>query len=398
MQSNCYRSMYLSVIIWSMISINYIVAQRCIIQNSQPVVQYQKSHSLLKRSPYSFQIIFHVLYTNDYEKISLSQIYSQMEILNEVFNVESDKENQTIPLIFRDLKANPNIRFCLADKDPNGNPSNGINLKQIHSKSLACKREFGMRSIMHESLGGIDVWDPTKYINVYVINRDECKVLGEAIFPWNASLEEYGIILDFRAVGSIGTSSDNIPFHKGLTLVHELGHFFGLLHLSADSVNCKGDDFVEDTPIQSKEYFGCPSFPKQSCGTIDMSMNYMSLVDDACMRLFTKGQVMRMHEIIETFRKTLDLISCSAKAKGALNDIIWVHHMGIWQLLNTRNEIWTANLELYDVNGKLIWKDYTINSLSFTFPKDGFLLPVGIYFLRVYDESHSIQFKLIKYP
>ncbi len=373
-----------------------VCSQRCAMEYIDRSGDFQEKTRLSKRSTYSFQIVFHVLYSNADENISLAQVYSQMEILNDVFNSNASNSGHGIPGEFKNLKDNPDIRFCLATKDPNGQSTNGINSKKINSISIACKQELGMRSIMHESLGGIDVWDPQKYINVYIVNRDECNALGEAVFPWDASQEEDGIIVDFRVVGSIGTASGNSPFHKGLTLVHEMGHYFGLYHLSADVSNCMGSDLVDDTPPQSKEYLGCPDYPQISCGNNNMTMNYMSLVNDVCMKLFTKGQVRRMHEIIEIYKKTLAENSCLTISLGRINDVYLISAGSDWLLLNSKNEKWTAFLELYDNSGKLIWKHHAINSLTVTVPYDGTIMPSGIYFLRIYDENNYKNFKISK--
>lgn len=90
-----------------------------------------------------------------------------------------------------------------------------------------------------------------KYINVYVVNRAQCSVLGEAIFPWDATDEEDGIILDYKTLGYAGQAACNQPYHLGKTLVHELGHYLGLLHLSGDRNDCSGDDGISDTPQQA---------------------------------------------------------------------------------------------------------------------------------------------------
>lgn len=195
--------------------------------------------------------------------------------------------------------------------------------------------------------------------NVYqyfVINRNQCPVLGEAIYPWDATLDEDGIIIDYRSIGAIGSAHQNKPFHQGKTLVHEMGHYFGLFHLSGDQSDCTGNDGVSDTPAQDLEYYGCPRFPQTRCGQTSQFMNFMSLVDDACMHLFTKGQVNRMHEQIQIFRPELGNMNCSVSSQTGLEQIYLRQNQLDWQLLTKNRKLIDCNLDLYDMNGRLRWK------------------------------------------
>ena len=93
-------------------------------------------------------------------------------------------------------------------------------------------------------------------------------------------------------------------YSKGRTAVHEIGHWLNLKHLWG--ANECGSDEVADTPPQRTYNQGCPSFPKinKSCGDGDlvgeMFMNFMDFTDDACMLMFTSGQVSRMRNLFET--------------------------------------------------------------------------------------------------
>ncbi|MCB0431307.1 MAG: T9SS type A sorting domain-containing protein, partial [Flavobacteriales bacterium] len=87
---------------------------------------------------------------------------------------------------------------------------------------------------------------------------------------------------------------------------HEVGHWLGLYHIWGDS-NC-GNDQVSDTPTQQTSNTGCPSFPHVTCSNGpngDMYVNYMDYVNDACMVMFSKGQVSRMQGVINGSRVSL---------------------------------------------------------------------------------------------
>lgn len=91
-----------------------------------------------------------------------------------------------------------------------------------------------------------------------------------------------------------------MPFDKGITAVHEVGHWFGLFHVFQGSV-CSGDagDMISDTPAQREPTSGCPT-RKDSCPNqqgFDSVNNFMDYSDDACLSEFTAGQTSRVREL-----------------------------------------------------------------------------------------------------
>ncbi len=76
-----------------------------------------------------------------------------------------------------------------------------------------------------------------------------------------------------------------VGYQLGKTTVHEVGHWFGLLH-PFNGHSCDGvGDFINDTPAQSTETNGCPIKPvKDSCPGyegIDSIHNYMDYSFDS---------------------------------------------------------------------------------------------------------------------
>ena len=82
-------------------------------------------------------------------------------------------------------------------------------------------------------------------------------------------------------------------FNRGMTTVHEVGHWFGLFHTfqpSGDGIDwngpgvCTGSgDFIRDTPFQKTATEGCPK-SKNTCPDQpgdDNIHNYMDYSDDA---------------------------------------------------------------------------------------------------------------------
>ena len=129
------------------------------------------------------------------------------------------------------------------------------------------------------------------YINIIVNDADGN--LGYA--PLGGSGNGDAIVLNktsFGGGGTCGQVTANAPFNLGRTLTHEMGHYLNLDHIWGEG--CGTDDGVADTPSQAADNGGCPSIGITSCGTKDLFMNYMDYVDDACMFMFSAGQVNRM--------------------------------------------------------------------------------------------------------
>lgn len=98
-----------------------------------------------------------------------------------------------------------------------------------------------------------------------------------------------------------------LGFNLGMTTVHEVGHWMGLLH-TFEGYSCTGNgDYVSDTPMQSTSTDGCPKKPaKDSCPGVkglDAIHNYMDYSDDACYTGFTPGQTKRMQSMWSTYRQ-----------------------------------------------------------------------------------------------
>ena len=265
-----------------------LIQKRQKIEND--IIKWQKSTTL---NSYNIPVVFHILYENESENISIEQIQSQLDVLNQDFNRTNPDANQT-PEEFLNVAANCNINFCLAQRSPNNDSTSGITYTQtdISSFSLYDNRIF------HDSLGGKTIWNSERYLNIYVC--DLTNALGFSSFPGGIESRD-AVVINYSNFGTVNVSP---PFNKGRTATHEIGHWLNLLHIWGDS-NC-GNDQVQDTPIQDTENYGCPSHPSPTCSNNgDMFQNFMDYTDDACMNLFTEGQKVRMHATINSQRTGL---------------------------------------------------------------------------------------------
>ncbi|MFD1062502.1 GEVED domain-containing protein [Winogradskyella litorisediminis] len=242
-------------------------------------------------------VVVHVLYRNSTENISVAQIESQLDVLNEDFRrTNPDADNVW------SQAADTEIQFCLASVDPNGNSTTGITRKST------TRRNWGTSDDMKRaSTGGIDPWNTSEYLNMWVVpqmlNAQGGTILGYAQFPGGSAATD-GVVMGYNYFGRVGAVS--APFDGGRTTTHEVGHFLNLRHIWGDS-NC-GNDFVSDTPTHQTSNAGCPA-GRVSCGSTDMYQNYMDYSNDVCMNLFTNGQKARMRAQLAPggFRRSLAL-------------------------------------------------------------------------------------------
>ncbi|OLN97782.1 Extracellular metalloprotease-like protein 2 [Colletotrichum chlorophyti] len=113
-------------------------------------------------------------------------------------------------------------------------------------------------------------------LNAYFIDNMG-QVLGRCTLPELVTAGSYKFIKDGCTVALStvpGGSSRN--FNLGATLVHETGHWFGLLHTFQGGCDGPGD-FISDTPPVRSASYGCPigrhSCPRQP--GLDPIHNYM---------------------------------------------------------------------------------------------------------------------------
>lgn len=220
-------------------------------------------------------VVVNVLYRTTAENISLTQIQSQITVLNADFQALNSDYNNT-PTIFQSVRSgNMGIRFVL---------------DTVIRKSTT-KTSWSTNDAMKKSSqGGINPTSPTLKLNLWCCNLSN-GILGYAQFPGGSSLTD-GVVIDNNAFGSTGTVS--YPYNKGRTATHEVGHWMNLRHIWGDAT-C-GSDLVGDTPLHNTANYGCPTYPHRSTCTgtpVEMTMNYMDYTDDACMYMFTLGQKSR---------------------------------------------------------------------------------------------------------
>lgn len=285
-------------------------------------------------------VVVHVVYNIEAENVSDEQIYSQLEVLNEDFNSVI-----TSPTQWHEVAANPEMQFCLATRDPFGNATCGI------TRTYTDSTEFHIQtSVKDESTGGISGWPARDYLNIFIC--DIANLRGYATFP-DAEDSIDGVVLDYLSVGRGEEFAFSDPrYNLGRTGTHEVGHWLRLTHIWGDG-NCNIDDGIMDTPNAPGPNYLCnvnsPACPNQSPGyagpLICMVQNYMDYSDDACMNLFTQGQVDLMRKAFDSNGSRVSILSSRGCMAPAQNEIYFTIKFDeypqdiSWELRNSSDSI-----------------------------------------------------------
>ncbi len=233
---------------------------------------------------YTIPLVFHILHENGTENISDAQVFDAVRILNLDYRKMNADISAVVPS-FTSIAADCEIQFRLAQKDPNGNCTNGI--EHIFS-SLTNNADDNSK---------INDWPRNEYLNVWVVKTIAMSgAAGYAYLPSNqtpAAID--GVLILSSYIGSIGTGSSG----TSRALTHEIGHCLNLNHTwggtNSPGVSC-GSDNVSDTP-QTKGHTTC-ALSDATCNppVIENVQNYMEY--SYCTNMFTAGQKARMRSAL----------------------------------------------------------------------------------------------------
>jgi len=237
---------------------------------------------------YIVPVVFHIIHDHGSENITDAQVLDAVSILNTDFRKLNADTSSIVPP-FGPLAADSEIEFRLAQVDPNGNCTNGIDRIQ------------SMETYVGDNGCKLNQWPRDKYLNIWVVRFIASGAAGYAYYPWTVDPNNSGrdgIVILHNYTGSIGTG--NASTSRALT--HEVGHYLGLPHVWGSTNNpgvACGDDGVGDTPV-TKGWTSCNVNTNNVCnaGQFENVQNYMEYA--YCQRMFTWGQAITMQYILNS--------------------------------------------------------------------------------------------------
>jgi len=366
-------------------------AERAFLDYQDQMNQYSEAQTR-SNTVITLPVVVHVVHTGQNvgqaANLSESRIISQINALNRDYRRQNGDANNT-PSIFATMAVDTEIEFCLASKDPNGNATSGIIRRQY----------AGIANInfIENFIKPGTQWDPKKYVNIWVVPMPDANILGYSYLPSSNILgsdsDLDGLVISYHKFGDINAQSN------GRTTAHEMGHYLGLQHPWGSNESCGSDDNVSDTPNTAGPYFGCPSFPKSSCSSSDMFMNYMDYVDDSCMNMFTQGQKNLMRSILNNQRASLIAnantvcnLNVSTDNLVSNNNIEVYPNPAFEELtieLDLEKNYQNLKITLLDRLGRVIYQESHKNQSSGQFKLNISDFSSGLYLLSVQTDSYQ---------
>lgn len=257
-------------------------------------------------------VVFHIVLI-DTSLVTDEQIREQVDVLNRNY-AGSNSDSVKIPSWFKVLFGHSTIRFALAKRTPDNQPTTGIIRRPTASASFSISDD----AVKAFSTGGDDPWNINNYLNVWLCPLSG-GLLGYSTIPAVTAMVP-GVVVDYRSL----PGGSYTQYNAGKTMTHEIGHFFNLYHIWGDDFGaCWGTDYVDDTPNQANYTSGSPTgVVTDACSPTAPGIlyeNYMDYTDDDAMEMFTVEQVARMEAAAKLFRASL-LTSPGATALAIAKD------------------------------------------------------------------------------
>jgi hypothetical protein len=253
-------------------------------------------------------VVVHVLYREPADSLSAERVESQIEAFNRDFrrlNADTSKTRAAFAPVAADL----HLEFCLAQRDPAGQPSNGITYTWLPGDGLDSLQTLRLQT----------QWAPQRYLNLWVVPGFGG---GVSSFPWELGQPGVidGIVVETRRFGTVGALDGG--FEEGGIGTHEVGHYLGLYHTFEGGFAFLGQcltpcdstgDYVCDTPLDWTLPFTTEQcdLGERSCDDVVDSVflvqneNFMAYSYDTCTNMFTYGQRIRVLATLDSLRAEL---------------------------------------------------------------------------------------------
>ncbi|MBX3255136.1 MAG: zinc-dependent metalloprotease [Chitinophagaceae bacterium] len=285
-----------------------------LLSNEQKISSFIQSRKALRKDQRKknniayIPVVVHVLHTGgtigSRYNPSDEQISDAISYLNEIYS----GTHPSLTPAGTNAAGDIGIRFIMAQRDPDCNPTNGINRIDMSDNESYVSDGVSSNDYTADVAFKTPIaWDQKRYYNIYVVNKINGQdgtsgqfIAGYAYFPTDDIVDGTVMLATQMKAGS-------------KTLPHEIGHAFNLYHPfegSTSRTRCPmgPGDRVDDTdPISYNATpagvvnFACRT-GKNTCNggalfNIRTESNFMNYTN--CYTLFTPGQKERMQASLE---------------------------------------------------------------------------------------------------
>jgi len=358
-------------------------------------------------------VVFHVNDPTNPQKVTLDQVQSALDIVNEDFRAMNATINNIRPE-FQSVIADMEVEFCLASIDPNGNPTNGIT---YHYNNFNGVEPNGTGSAVKSEA----YWPADQYLNIWIVNYvfDDGSLYGSgwAYLPdtWVADNNVDGIVYNHRYLGYTGSSEVSGPgswqAHMAHVLTHECGHYLNLHHTFYNYCDEPGD-YVDDTPYVF--YHGSNNCDQIgtlcSSTTVIMDQNYMDYTP--CPSMYSLGQKARVQAALNSSvagrnnlwsESNLIATGCLANTTGiaeldALNRTALYPNPASNQIelefdLDDSRDV---NISIQNAVGQRVYSEITFVETGEIKSLDVATLPTGVYFVHLQLGEYHMTKRFVK--
>ena len=243
---------------------------------------------------YHLPVVFHVLYNKEGNK--------KQNVIEGHLAMLIDEVNRLYANCGVDLR----MEFVMATHDPEGNllAEPGVDRQKVNVGTINSSTFMGYGKEPKKYCAYM--WDPNRYINIFIYTFEDKGILGISHFPYAikphameglTELETDAPWEELPWPQCVSINNEYIYSHEAYytmtdvvnTLAHELGHFLGLRHAFSEDPEtydrdiCLDSDFCTDTPTYNKVAYdkfmqGC----MQSGGSIDDNEKQLLLMREDC--------------------------------------------------------------------------------------------------------------------
>jgi hypothetical protein len=368
-------------------------------------------------------VVVHIIYKTGAQNIADSRVTDQIAATNTDW---AGANSHSMHAFSSSLKANTNVQFCLAKRDPSGNATTGI------TRTVTTVTSFNITGYPTNSCtgyperctagGGCAAWDVTKYFNIWVCNTGTSGLCGISEFPGSTLNNYYGSTINYIYFGVSGATA---PYNLGGTLTHEIGHCFNLYHTWGDDGGpCSGSDYCTDTPNSGNMNYGNiedGSLAEQSSATSTINTStgletdnctaaspgvlyedFMDYTDDKDYACFTPNQVSRIAASIATSGPCHNLTLSNGCTPLGIEEGAYIQDVNIFP--NPTNGELNVNFNLanptnvvvsvYNVIGKEIVSYNKENASVVNTKIDLSKCASGVYFVKITSTNQTLTQKI----